>query len=182
MHANRLRAFGTWALIVAAGCGANGGGTTDLSAAAAFDLGGVSDALAPETDDGAADGGATPCEWGGAPGQCLLSSVCAAMADHSPEVGSCPGPANIQCCIVTPAVADNPPLPLGYQLMAQSQVTAAMTSWAVMILDDPTDYPLFATAQQTFGTQPVLARVEWHPPDFQNSVVHRGVTLYVPIS
>jgi len=27
----------------------------------------------------------------------------------------------------------------------------------------------------------VLARVEWHPPDFQNSVVHRGVALYEPI-
>jgi hypothetical protein len=26
----------------------------------------------------------------------------------------------------------------------------------------------------------VLARVEWHPPDFQNSVIHRGATLYVP--
>jgi hypothetical protein len=27
----------------------------------------------------------------------------------------------------------------------------------------------------------VLARVEWHAPDFQNSAVHRGVTLYQPI-
>ena len=26
----------------------------------------------------------------------------------------------------------------------------------------------------------VLARVEWLPPDFQNAVVHRGVTLYEP--
>jgi hypothetical protein len=32
----------------------------------------------------------------------------------------------------------------------------------------------------TFGTLLVLARVEWHPPDFQNHAVHRGVTLYVP--
>ena len=27
-----------------------------------------------------------------------------------------------------------------------------------------------------------MARVEWHPPDFQNSIIHRGVTLYVPIA
>jgi hypothetical protein len=39
---------------------------------------------------------------------------------------------------------------------------------------------MFATATMTFGTQLVLARVEWHPPDFQNGSVHRGVTLYVP--
>jgi archaellum component FlaG (FlaF/FlaG flagellin family) len=65
--------------------------------------------------------------------------------------------------------------------MAQADVTAAMTSWAVSILNDPTDYPMFSTATQTFGTLTVLARVEWHPPDFQNSVVHRGVTLYEPI-
>ena len=41
-------------------------------------------------------------------------------------------------------------------------------------------YPMFSTTIQTFGTLMVLARVEWHPPDFQNSVVHRGVTLYEP--
>jgi hypothetical protein len=28
----------------------------------------------------------------------------------------------------------------------------------------------------------VLARVEWHPPDFQNNAIHRGVTLYVPVA
>jgi hypothetical protein len=42
-------------------------------------------------------------------------------------------------------------------------------------------YPMFSTAMQTFGTLLVLARVEWHPPDFQNGVVHRGVTLYKQI-
>jgi hypothetical protein len=31
-----------------------------------------------------------------------------------------------------------------------------------------------------FGSLTVMARVEWHPPDFQNNVVHRGVTLYIP--
>ena len=56
-----------------------------------------------------------------------------------------------------------------------------MTTWAVSILRDPVTYPMFATTTKLFGTLNVLARVEWHPPDFQNSVVHRGVTLYVPI-
>jgi hypothetical protein len=64
--------------------------------------------------------------------------------------------------------------------MQQSQVTADMTTWAVAILNDPVTYPMFATTTKVFGAQTVLARVEWHPPDFQNSVVHRGVTLYVP--
>ncbi len=82
---------------------------------------------------------------------------------------------------MTPSVADNPPIPTGWELMMQSDVTPAMTTWAVAILDDPTGYPMFSTTTMTFGTLLVLARVEWHPPDFQNSVVHRGVTLYQPI-
>jgi hypothetical protein len=108
-------------------------------------------------------------------------SACAAIADHSAEPGSCSGAATIQCCIDTPDVADNPPIPSGYKLMAQSQVTPPMTTWAVMILHDPVTYPMYATTTQTFGTLMVLARVEWHPPDFQNGAVHRGVTLYVPV-
>ncbi len=39
---------------------------------------------------------------------------------------------------------------------------------------------MFSTTIKTFGTLMVLARVEWHPPDFQNGVIHRGVTLYQP--
>ena len=79
-----------------------------------------------------------------------------------------------------PCVCNNPPIPAGWQLMQQAQVTQAMTDWAVMILHDPADYPMFSTTMMTFGSQLVMARVEWHPPDFQNSTVHRGVTLYVP--
>jgi hypothetical protein len=79
-----------------------------------------------------------------------------------------------------PSVSDNPPVPAGWQLLQQASVTADMTAWAVAILDDPVTYPMFSTATQTFGGLMVLARVEWHPPDFQNSVVHRGVTLYEP--
>jgi len=79
-----------------------------------------------------------------------------------------------------PSVSDNPPVPAGWQLLPQSLVTPDITAWAVAILNDPVSYPMFSTAMQTFNGLTVLARVEWHPPDFQNAVVHRGVTLYEP--
>lgn len=129
--------------------------------------------------DGGIDAGARPeCEWGGAPGKCLAASACSAIPDHRGESGSCS--AAQVCCIDTPDLADNPPFPAGYKLMTQAQVTPAMTNWAVMILRDKVTYPMYATALQTFGTLQVLAQVEWHPPDFQNGIVHRGVTLFVP--
>jgi len=74
----------------------------------------------------------------------------------------------------------NPPIPSGYQLMRQLAVTQPMTAWAVAILRDPQKYPMFCLTVQSFGGLPVLARVEWHAPDFQNRAVHRGVTLYAP--
>jgi hypothetical protein len=123
----------------------------------------------------------TACAPYGAPGVCTTVGACAAMADHSSYPGYCPGPADIQCCIQTPNVADNPPTPDGYMLMQQASVTTEMTNWAVMILNDPAHYPMFSTTTRVFGTLTVLARVEWHPPDFQNSAIHRGVTLYQPI-
>lgn len=133
------------------------------------------------SDAGEADGGAAiSCSWSGAPGVCIPVTACAAISDRTSEAHECPGPADIQCCIVTPRVADNPPVPAGYKLMAQAQVTSEMTTWAVAILHDSAGYPMFSTAMKSFGALNVLARVEWHPPDFQNSVVHRGVTLYVP--
>jgi hypothetical protein len=131
------------------------------------------------TAESGADGGGS-CEVFGAPGTCISTEACSSMETYSSYPGYCPGPDDIQCCIVTPDVANNPPTPTGYVLMQQSAVTPAMTTWAVMILDDPTDYPMFSTTTMMFGTQLVLARVEWHPPDFQNGAVHRGVTLYVP--
>jgi hypothetical protein len=122
------------------------------------------------------------CSVDGEQGECITTADCAAKGStYESTPGYCPGAANIECCRLVPNVADNPPVPAGWQLMQQAQVTTAMTNWAVMILNDPTGYPMFATAMQTFGTQLVMARVEWHPPDFQNGVVHRGVTLYVPV-
>lgn len=171
-----LRAGFLMLALVAGGCGDDTqSAPADLATASGADAGSGDLALA-----GGDGGGTNACEWGGAPGTCLTLAGCAAMPGYSSEAGSCPGPASIQCCIVTPSVANNPPAPAGYKLMMQSMVTADMTSWAVMILDDPVTYPMFSTTTRTFGTQLVLARVEWHPPDFQNGVVHRGVTLYIP--
>jgi hypothetical protein len=120
------------------------------------------------------------CEVFGAPGECVDTAACSGMGDHTSYAGHCAGPADIQCCIVTPSVSNNPPTPSGWKLMAQADVTPDMTNWAVMILNDPVTYPMFSTKIMTFGSLQVLARVEWHPPDFQNSAVHRGVTLYEP--
>lgn len=121
------------------------------------------------------------CQVFGAPGTCISTSDCSELADHTSYAGHCPGAADIQCCIVTPNVANNPPVPSGYMLMRQADVTPEMTAWAVDILHDPVTYPMFSTTTRTFNTLVVLARVEWHPPDFQNSTVHRGVTLYEPL-
>ncbi len=144
----------------------------------------ATDAADDSADAGALDGDVADgnaCEWGGAPGECMTLTACAALTDHSSYAGQCPGPATIECCITTPNPADNPPTPTGYKLMQQSEVTADMTTWAVAILNAPATYPMFSTTTKTFGTLDVLGRVEWHPPDFQNGVVHRGVTLYEPI-
>jgi hypothetical protein len=113
-------------------------------------------------------------------GQCLTTTECAALGDHTSTPGYCPGAADIECCSQSPNVADNPAVPAGWTLMQQADVTPDMTTWAVMILDDPTTYPMFSTTTKTFGALLVLARVEWHPPDFQNAAIHRGVTLYEP--
>lgn len=69
-------------------------------------------------------------------------------------------------------------VPAGYRPMRQTEVTPAMTTWAVALLRDPQRYPMFAVATDAFGGREILARVEWHPPDFLNESIHRGVTLY----
>jgi hypothetical protein len=150
--------------------------STSSSSSGSGGAGGASSA----TSGSAGTGGGATCSVDGNPGVCILTTDCAAEAGHTSTPGYCPGAADIECCTLTPNVADNPPTPAGWMLMMQSEVTPAMTAWAVMILNDPTMYPMFSTAMETFGSVMVLARVEWHPPDFQNSSVHRGVTLYVP--
>ena len=79
-------------------------------------------------------------------------------------------------------MSTNLPIPAGYKLLPQLAVTPAMTAWAVKILRDPSHYPMLSTARLVFDNMPLLARVEWHPPDFQNHSEHRGVTLYEPVA
>jgi hypothetical protein len=166
---------------------AGGGGDTGAAVetgAPGEDGGDAASEAAPVQEAGGEGGGDAGVDGGcypfGAPGTCITTTACAALGDHTSYPGYCPGPADIECCIVTPSTADNPPTPAGWVLMQQADVTSAMTTWAVMILDDPTDYPMFSTTTKVFGALTVLARVEWHPPDSNNETVHRGVTLYQP--
>jgi lysozyme len=57
-----------------------------------------------------------------------------------------------------------------------------MTVWAVTLLNNPRDYPLFSTAMKRFGADNVLARVERHAWTYRNGVkvkgAFRGITLY----
>src|SRR5579862_5612525 len=77
--------------------------------------------LADAADD-AGDAG-TPCSVDGEPGMCLNTSTCATMTDTVSMAGYCPGPADIECCVRTPNVADNPPTPSGYMLLFKEAVT-----------------------------------------------------------
>jgi hypothetical protein len=129
----------------------------------------------------------TQCSVDGNVGQCMDSASCQGLPSFTPVPGYCPNlPDYIQCCVLTPSLADNPPLPAGWVLMQQAAVTPDMTQFAVDILHDPTDFPMFAHVLGYFKTVnatsilPVMGRVEWHPPDFNNEVIHRGVTLYQP--
>ena len=174
--------------------GGSGGGATTSSGRGTQSVGGAggsggSGSPTSSSQTGGGEGGGTggsggdvgtACAVDGNPGICREVSDCEAMDGYTATPGHCPGPSGIQCCAKTPNVADNPPIPTGYKPMTQSEVTPEMTDWAVMILNDPDDYPMFSTATKVFGALTVLARVEWHPPDFQNNVVHRGVTLYRP--
>lgn len=81
-----------------------------------------------------------------------------------------------------PAVTPNPPVPAGWSLMKQNDVTSPMEAFAVALLHD-TNLNMFDQIIRSFAvtptaSKPVLARIEWHPPDANNEVVHRGVTLY----
>jgi len=75
-------------------------------------------------------------------------------------------------------MSNNPAMPAGYRLLAHSAITPPMTAWVVEILRSPSAYPMFALATRLFGNRQVLARVELHPPDVENHLPHRGVTLY----
>lgn len=196
----RTGATAAWlALVLASGCSSassrgpaapadSGAVGEDAAPDVAIDAGDLGDgdaaggAAADGGDGDAGDAGDGGCFLStvGVYGECITISACAAMAGWMSTPGYCPGPADIECCTKTPNVADNPPVPPGWVLMPQSAVTPEMTTWAVSILNDPVTYPMFSTTTRMFGSLNVMARVEWHPPDFQNNTVHRGVTLYEP--
>jgi len=75
----------------------------------------------------------------------------------------------------------NPPVPEGTRFWTKP-VTPAMTAWAVGLLNSPGAYPIFSTALRQFGSDNVIARIEWHPWTYRNGVKvagqFRGVTLY----
>jgi hypothetical protein len=55
-----------------------------------------------------------------------------------------------------------------------------MAAWAAEIVKNREAYPMCSSTTRTFGAVTRLARVEWHPSDFNVRRVHRGVTLYEP--
>ncbi|HLK36083.1 MAG TPA: hypothetical protein VKU41_04975 [Polyangiaceae bacterium] len=114
----------------------------------------------------------------GVRGKCMDTSACAALGAHVATPGRCSGPANIACCTSEPRYEDH--APAGYKLLAQPRVTSEMVAWAAMIVDSSSIYCMGSTTQQTFGGIPVMARVEWHPPEPGHGAIHRGVTLYEP--
>jgi lysozyme len=60
-------------------------------------------------------------------------------------------------------------------------VTPAISAWAVDILHGPLDLFQSTTGEFTVDAKsgvPLLAWVNVHPPDFQNHIRHRGVTIY----
>ena len=120
------------------------------------------------------DGG---CEVSGAPGACISTTDCAAMASHTSYAGLLSRP-RVDRMLHRHTEHQ--------QLFAAALRLGALHGQGVGghdgvggdDLNDPTHYPMFSTTTKTFGAQLLLARVEWHPPDFQNGIVHRGVTLY----
>lgn len=77
-----------------------------------------------------------------------------------------------------PNINTNPIKPAGLKPIPQAQVTKEMTNWAKSILHDSSTFPMFATTQKNFNGSNIVARVEWHSPDFNSQKVHRGVSLY----
>jgi hypothetical protein len=77
-------------------------------------------------------------------------------------------------------VAANPPKPAGWVQVKDPSVTPEMAAWATEIVKNRKTYPMCSSTTQAFGAVKILARVEWHPPDFNVATVHRGVTLYEP--
>jgi hypothetical protein len=85
-----------------------------------------------------------------------------------------------ESCPRKPEVAANPPVPAGWVQVHDSVVTPEMAAWAAEVVNKRKAYPMCSSTTRAFGAVTILARVEWHPPDFNVPKVHRGVTLYEP--
>ena len=113
---------------------------------------------------------------------CLLALLAAGCGGAAPEEGRAPAFAvpivAPGACPKKPEVAANPPVPTGWVQVKDAKVTPEMAAWAAEIVNHGKTYPMCSSTLQTFGAMPILARVEWHPPDFNVDAVHRGVTLY----
>lgn len=61
-------------------------------------------------------------------------------------------------------------------------VPAEVTTWASSILNNPTSYPMGASALKTVGTRTAMAKVERHTWTYRDGVRitgnFRGVTIY----
>jgi hypothetical protein len=85
-----------------------------------------------------------------------------------------------ESCPRKPDVAANPPVAAGWVQVHDSSVTPEMAAWAIEIVKNRKAYPMCSSTTRIFRAVKILARVEWHPPDFNVQTVHRGVTLYEP--
>jgi hypothetical protein len=76
----------------------------------------------------------------------------------------------------------NPPPPPGTIIWTQA-VSKNLESWAVGVLNNPTDFPMLAVAYAVVDGVPVVGRVEhhtWIGKTGQKGVCIRGITLYHP--
>jgi hypothetical protein len=114
---------------------------------------------------------ATGCGEAGRESPALVVASPAPVVAMSVPAESCPR---------RPEAAANPPVPAGWVQVHDSSVTPEMAAWAAEVVKNRKAYPLCSSTTRTFGAVRILARVEWHPPDFNVRTVHRGVTLYEP--
>lgn len=84
-----------------------------------------------------------------------------------------------------PDPSQNPAPPSGWHYMPQANVTQNMTIWSTSILHDTVNYPgplPYWLVPNIIDGKAVKASVQSHIPDAQNGQIHRGVSLFEPIS
>lgn len=84
-----------------------------------------------------------------------------------------------------PDPSQNPPPPANWRYMPQSDVTPAMTTWSIHLLNDTADWPgppPYTLIPNVIDGKAIKAQVQSHPPDAQNPIVHRGISLFEPVS